>query len=118
MGSTFWAYFKYYLPYETPFLLIWIAGLMLSIHSRQQNRKKFRLASLAFTVFLVGSIGSMFASSVFYEIVSTSGKNITETTYRLLYWIPYWVPILTNVTAWAILLNAVFNRKINAVNGN
>jgi len=118
MGSTFWAYFKYFLPYQTPFLLLWVVGLILSIHFRQRNPKKFGFASIAFAVFLIGTIGGIVASSMFYEIIATSAKTVPEMTYRLIYWIPYWVPIATNVIAWVILLKAIFNRKMDLVSGN
>ena len=111
IGSTFWEYFISYLPYRTPLWLIWFTGLILSIHFRQKNPKKFGFLVVAFSVLLVGTIGTLLAESTFSQIFLTLGKETPKIIYHFFYWFPYWTPIVTNITAWIILVNAIFNRK-------
>ena len=108
MEVNFWAHFKQFLLFQIPFLLIWVVGIILSIRFRKRNLQKFRFVFIAFTIFLIGSTGDVFTSSLSYVPFSNSNQYIPGMLY--------WISLLINVIAWAVLLNAIFNQRLNSVN--
>ena len=111
MPDTFWTTLLYYIPYKVPFWLICVAGIIFSIRSWQKAQKKALFALIAFTIFLLGAIGVFLADTWLMSSYSTSDFGASQ-------FVAYQdavscVSLLVQISAWVILLIALFGRSTN-----
>ena len=117
MGSMLQYYFdKFFLLHATPTLIvlpIWIVGIILSLRFRNQDRKKFTLTLVAFTIFLTESIASIFITMLLFTNVSSA---IISSEQQAIYSeVLNWISILFRSVAWLILFGAFLTRRFSTV---
>ncbi|WKZ39395.1 MAG: hypothetical protein QY328_14110 [Anaerolineales bacterium] len=98
---------------QIPILLIWIAGISLSVYFRKRNPKKFLLTLTAFLVFLLDTI----ANSVFSAWIITNFITSGEPSPQMTQMAVGFISTLGSTLAWVVLFFAIFNPKFNSVEG-
>jgi hypothetical protein len=98
---------------QIPTLLIWIAGISLSVYFRKRNPKKYLLTSMAFLVFLLDTLAnSVFSAWIMTNFIATGepSPQMTEIAVGFL-------STFSLTIAWVVLFFAIFNPKFNSVEG-
>jgi hypothetical protein len=95
---------------SSPFLIVWIIGIILSQSRRSRHPRMSKLMTAAFVIFIAQSMVGMGYEMWLLQAVRWSDGPIM------------WAPavftlfsIITNVIAWSLLLAAIFNRRVQPV---
>lgn len=107
IGSMFWELASRII-YESPVLIVYVVGIVLSIRSSRQNGRRYRLTLISFILFAFVSVGgTLILAYVFERHGGSSGNTDQLKVYVDLLEI---VSIVLETGAWVLLLIALFSR--------
>ena len=92
-------------------LFVSLVGLALSIYFRKSNPKKFRLISIAFTLFLIGTIFSGLLSAWVDIGLMQAGTSSSQNVLRAS--VLTCISSLFQIASWVVLFVVIFSPKIN-----
>lgn len=95
---------------QTPFIIIWIVGISLSIYFRKRDLKKFLLTSIAFGLFLLSAI--IYPALLAWLTLNSNSTDLSvlKTSQTVF----YLFSSLISVIGWVLLLIAIFRSEIIA----
>ena len=94
---------SFYMP-----MLVWVAGIILSLVYRRQYPRKYLVVLTACLIFLLGDIAQILFLKWWSEQANRT-NYLTYSTYNT-------ISTLWKVFGWIVLFYAIFNWKINIVN--
>jgi len=112
MQSQFITALIFQLGSQLPSLVLYMAGIALSLYSRPKNPGKFLLTTISFLIFLLITLANSMLSVWIITQHAEGGFSNAQLSFG--YQALGTVTELFRITAWIILFVAIFNHKYNS----